>query len=56
MDANAGGVKEVGLIPELRSPGEGGKELDIIERAHAHTHTRTHTHTHTHIHLSVSPL
>ena len=47
MDANAGGVKEVGLIPELRSPGEGGKELDIIERAY--THARAHTHTHTSI-------
>lgn len=39
MDASAGGVKEVGLIPELRRSGEGGKELDIIERACARTHT-----------------
>ena len=46
MNSSAGGVREAGSVPELRrSPGEGGKELDIAEcmsaRARAHTHTHT---------------
>ena len=52
MNSSAGGVREAGSVPELRrSPGEGGKELDIAECMSA----RARTHTHTHSHLSASP-